>query len=250
MAQFDGRENSPSVMSAKARNSKAQMPSRGQTAGEPAHISPRGPRARRAPTQSRAQATVEVIVEAAGQLLVEHGRAGVTTNKVADRAGVSIGSLYQYFSGKESIFGALQDKHRGQVMPLIAQTLRSLADPKVDLVEAIITLMRTMASVHQSAPARMRALAEDLHEATSPTELAMLVDATASILSKRSGRPAACLRPVAWLASVTLTQVGRALVHHPPDVDLEELLASLAHMLRGLFTGLATSPTPVHNKTV
>ena len=226
-------------MSAKPRPAKEQQRSRGHAKAALAHISAGGPRPRRAPVQSRARETVDVIVEAAGQLLVKHGRAGVTTNKVADRAGVSIGSLYQYFSGKESIFGALQDKHRREVMPLVARTLTSLADPKVDLVASILALMRAMASVHESAPARMRALAEDFHETTSPAELARFVEATTHILAARSGRPAASVRPTAWLLCVLVTQVGRALVHEPPDVDLEELLSGLGRMLRGLLGELA-----------
>lgn len=65
-----------------------------------AHISePRqGLHARRDPAQERSRQTVDAIVEAAGRLLVEHGRLGVTTNAVAERAGVSIGSLYQYYT--------------------------------------------------------------------------------------------------------------------------------------------------------
>jgi AcrR family transcriptional regulator len=244
MAPIADRGNSRSVMRTKTRNSDEQKRSRGLAKGGGAHISPRASRARRAPTQSRARETVAVIVEAAGQLLVKHGREGVTTNQVADRAGVSIGSLYQYFSGKESIFGALQEQHRGEVTPLIEQTLASLADPKVDLVEAIVALMRAMAGVHQHAPARMRALADDLHEDASPAQLDMLVEAMVGILSARSGRPADSLRPTAWLACVALTQVGRTLVHHPPDVDLEELFASLARMLRGLLAGILP-PAPL-----
>jgi len=239
MARFDGRDDSPFVMSGKAPNSKQQKPSQARDKAGQAHIRARSPRPRRAPIQSRSRQTVEVIVEAAGQLLVKHGRAGLTTNKVADRAGVSIGSLYQYFSGKDAIFGALQDKHRAEVLPVIEQTLHSLADPEIDLVDAIVALMRKMVGIHQSAPARMRALAEDLHEDTSPAELAVLVQATANILSARSGRPANSLHPTAWLACVTLTQVGRALVHHPPEVPAAELLDSLARMLCGLFGELA-----------
>jgi len=86
-------------------------------------------RARRDPAQERSRQTVDAIVEAAGQLLVEHGRLGVTTNAVAERAGASIGSVYQYFPNKEAIFASLQERHRDQVMPLIQHTLARLADP-------------------------------------------------------------------------------------------------------------------------
>jgi AcrR family transcriptional regulator len=66
------------------------------------------------PLQARSRATVEAILEAAAQLLPEHGYAGTTTNRIAERAGVSIGSVYEYFPGKDAIFATLRqniDRH-------------------------------------------------------------------------------------------------------------------------------------------
>lgn len=64
-------------------------------------------RPRKAPTQSRAEETVASIVEAAAQVLESEGFEGFNTNAVARRAGVSIGSLYQYFPGKDALTVAL-----------------------------------------------------------------------------------------------------------------------------------------------
>ncbi|WP_250507931.1 TetR/AcrR family transcriptional regulator [Caballeronia sp. GAFFF3] len=62
---------------------------------------------RKAPAQSRSEATVASIVEAAAQVLESEGFEGFNTNAVARRAGVSIGSLYQYFPGKDALIVAL-----------------------------------------------------------------------------------------------------------------------------------------------
>lgn len=62
---------------------------------------------RKVPTQERAQATVEAILEATAGVLRTQGYDGLTTNKVADAAGVSVGSLYQYFPGKDALVTAL-----------------------------------------------------------------------------------------------------------------------------------------------
>ena len=62
---------------------------------------------RRSPRQARAQATVEAILGAAAQILERRGRSGFTTNAIAERAGVSIGTLYQYFPDKAEILLAL-----------------------------------------------------------------------------------------------------------------------------------------------
>lgn len=62
---------------------------------------------KKVPRQARSKATVKAIIQASAQVLVEEGYAGLTTNAVAERAGVSIGSVYEYFPGKEAIVAAV-----------------------------------------------------------------------------------------------------------------------------------------------
>lgn len=57
---------------------------------------------RKLPTQDRAHATIEAIFQATAQIVETEGEARLTTNKVAQKAGFSIGTLYQYFPGKEA----------------------------------------------------------------------------------------------------------------------------------------------------
>lgn len=59
------------------------------------------------PKQARAIATVEAILDTAAQILISEGYAPASTNRIAERAGVSIGSLYEYFPSKEAIFAEL-----------------------------------------------------------------------------------------------------------------------------------------------
>ncbi|MBI9074399.1 MAG: TetR/AcrR family transcriptional regulator [Desulfatibacillum sp.] len=68
-------------------------------------------KARKMPVQDRSRNTVDTILEAAAQVLEARGYAGATTNHIAQRAGVSIGSLYQYFPNKEAIVFSLMDAH-------------------------------------------------------------------------------------------------------------------------------------------
>ena len=65
---------------------------------------------RRTPRQGRAQATVDAVVEATARILVEDGYGPLSTNRIAKRAGVGIGTLYQYFPDKEAIVEALIDR--------------------------------------------------------------------------------------------------------------------------------------------
>src|SRR5687767_9201431 len=68
-------------------------------------------RVRKTASQARSRATVDAILRATAHILVREGYDHLTTNRVADRAGVSIGSLYQYFPGKEALVKALLDRH-------------------------------------------------------------------------------------------------------------------------------------------
>lgn len=203
----------------------------------PTRVSPAAAR-RRAPAQERSKLMVDAIIEAAGQLLVESGRASVTTNAVAERAGVSIGSLYQYFANIDEIFTALQERHRGEVIPLIHHAMARLADPAIELVPGIINLMRAMVELHEADPERMRAILEELDEGASRSELEEFAGATLAVLQRRTGRDAEELRAMAWLASTALTHVGRALVHAPPPIAFDSIFDSLGRMLEGLFSGL------------
>jgi len=65
---------------------------------------------RRSPRQERSRSTVDAIFEAASRLLDSGGVEGATTGRIAHVAGVSIGSLYQYFPKKEALFGALTER--------------------------------------------------------------------------------------------------------------------------------------------
>jgi AcrR family transcriptional regulator len=66
---------------------------------------------RRMPQQTRSQQRVDLILDVAADLFVEIGYGSVTTNAIAERAGISIGSLYRYFPDKDAILHALSSRH-------------------------------------------------------------------------------------------------------------------------------------------
>lgn len=72
-----------------------------------AHTRDQRTRPRKQPRQARAQHTVSAIIEASARILEEQGHGGFTTNASAELAGVSIGTLYQYFPDKDALLGAL-----------------------------------------------------------------------------------------------------------------------------------------------
>lgn len=108
----------------------------------PAKSGQRTESVRKSPTQVRAVMTVAAIIEAATQILQSDGEERLTTNRIAERAGVSIGSLYQYFADKEAIIEAIAERERDQI---IATILRSLGRKEAtDLESRVRDVIRTI----------------------------------------------------------------------------------------------------------
>ena len=105
---------------------------------------------RREPAQERAQVTVEAMLDAALKLLKRKGVSSITTNRIAETAGVSIGSLYQYFPNKRAIFIALHERHIGLVAEVIQRRMTECTDSSLEhLVESLVV---GMVEVHTVDP--------------------------------------------------------------------------------------------------
>ena len=97
---------------------------------------------RREPKQRRARVTVEAVLDAVAKVLKHDGVDAVTTNHIAEVAGVSIGSIYQYFPDKRAIFAALHRRHVEEIDRLIESTLIEHATSSLDkLMRAIVEAM-------------------------------------------------------------------------------------------------------------
>ena len=97
---------------------------------------------RKSPKQDRSQVLVEAILTAAARILVRSGYDGSTTNKIAEVAGVSIGSLYQYFPNKEALIGALIERQLGRHKELLQAKLReNEGRPFEELIDVIIQVV-------------------------------------------------------------------------------------------------------------
>ena len=96
---------------------------------------PQDGRGRRTPRQARSRATWEAIVEAAAQILERDGPAGFNTNAVAERAGVSIGTLYQYFPNKAAILVAAAEREARRTEPGFLGRQKALLRALVAMLE-------------------------------------------------------------------------------------------------------------------
>lgn len=121
----------------------------------------RATKPRKQPRQERSRATVEAILEAAAQVFERHGYAAGTTNRIAARAGVSIGSLYQYFPNKDAVLVALVERHLEEGVAAVAPLLTELVEQPPPLRAALTGLVTAMAELHRHRPALHRVLFEE-----------------------------------------------------------------------------------------
>jgi AcrR family transcriptional regulator len=115
---------------------------------------------RKVASQERSRATVDALVEATARILVKEGFDKASTNRIADVAGVSIGSLYQYFPGKEALVAAVIERHQQEIMQTVRGELAEvLAQPVEKAVRQLITVA---VKAHRVDPRLHRVLAEQI----------------------------------------------------------------------------------------
>ena len=115
---------------------------------------------RKAPTQERAKQTVTALVEATAQLLVERGYHQTTTNHIARRAGVSIGSLYQYFPDKQALVVELGMRFMDEQFALLQGSLRDVAHAPLE--QAVRSVIEAMLRAKLDRPELSRVLFSEL----------------------------------------------------------------------------------------
>jgi AcrR family transcriptional regulator len=148
---------------------------------------------RKTPVQARAAVTVEAISEATIQILLSHGADRLTTTRVADRAGVSVGTLYQYYPNKQSLLYAVMEEHLDRVATavevacerachkplaeMVKQVVEVFVDAKMDRPDIAVAVYQVATDVGGPAPVkqagqRMRTALESMLQTASDTESA------------------------------------------------------------------------------
>jgi len=122
---------------------------------------------RKTPVQARSTVTVEAIYEATIQVLLSHGAERLTTTRVAERAGVSVGTLYQYYPNKRSLLFAVLERHMNDVATkvevacegachkplaeMIKEMVEAFVDAKMERADISVALYRVAGDVGGSA---------------------------------------------------------------------------------------------------
>jgi AcrR family transcriptional regulator len=127
-------------------------------AGHPIDANPR-----KLPRQARSRATVEAVITAAAQVLIKEGYEGATTARIAERAGVSIGSLYQYFPNKEALIATLIERHADEIVATIRQALEDPAHATLE--DGLRAVIRAGTTAHRLDPRLHKILNEQVPRA-------------------------------------------------------------------------------------
>lgn len=196
---------------------------------------------RKVPKQARARETQQRFLDAAARVFARHGYSAGTTNRIAEEAGASVGSLYQYFPNKDAILIALVRRHIDEGVELVAARL---ADPQPrSLVERLDGLVDAVLTNHAGDPRLHQVLFE---EAPRPPELlAELHALEASIIEAAEAMIRADdtthVDDPAMAARLVVTAI-ESLIHRyvssqHADLDLESFRHELVTMLSRYLHG-------------
>jgi AcrR family transcriptional regulator len=197
---------------------------------------------RKTPRQARAQATVRAILEATVQILEREGLEAATTTHIAEVAGVSIGSLYQYFSHRDAILSALQNREFERTLALM-QTVLAEGNLAEDPRETITAALRGLADLYLDSIGLHRVLAiEGLRVAKAEHVHAFDLRVIEVVRHFLASTEAPIQPKNVGAAAFLVFQTVRAtmlsfLLERPPGLDIERLIEELTQLLIGYLLG-------------
>lgn len=184
-----------------------EVPVKGRKFGANAQIA-----VRRRPRQGRSLMTVDAILEAAQQLLIRDGFEATSTTRIAEAAGVSVGSLYEYFTSKEALVAKLIKRHCDNLLDTYAGAFKEVEGKGIaSLVDAWID---TSVDAYAKDLALHRVLLDQMGKVSKTQHLRSVSLAIADLLEsalRKCGEPVP--RPDLRLAAFVIESSGEALLH-------------------------------------
>jgi AcrR family transcriptional regulator len=200
---------------------------------------------RKQPEQDRSRATVDAIVDAAARILVKHGYDAFTTNRVAEKAGVSIGSLYQYFPNKDALLSELMRRHT----LAIEDGIEAMAEhaKRAPLAEVARVAIEQNVRAHLIDPELHRVLSEVPPLGKLDWEAAFMERMAARVKAAFEARRAEIVVADLDLAVFIITHAAEAIVHNaaierPDDLKSGAIAEEVTRLMVGYLTGKAIAP--------
>jgi len=199
---------------------------------------------RKQPKQARSRKAVNELIDATAQVIAQRGLAQTTTNHIADRAGVSVGSLYQYFHDKDDLIEALLERLTGEIASAIDDTLADVGD--ADVQSVVQALLRTALAATNSQENLYLELARNWNQLHTLTVMNMLeehmMEACRRYILRHHGDLTVDNLPAMLFVVInsTLFTVMRHQSLANPPVSTQELIDALSTMI----ATYAERPTP------
>lgn len=199
---------------------------------------------RKSPTQTRSKMMVEAILETTANVVVKHGYAGTNTNLVAQLAGVSVGSVYQYFPNKDSLIAALHYRkvkatHEAIQGLLIRSDISSLQGHIEYLVRAFMTPHTKEPELHRLLEQEFSFLkdqtTEDAYKAEIPLMVQDLLGRWADQLVQND------IQLAAWLVTRMIRSLVHAYVIECPDFCPKAIEKAICDSVMGYLCGTANN---------
>ncbi|MBA8821856.1 TetR family transcriptional regulator [Ochrobactrum sp. P6BS-III] len=203
---------------------------------------------RKAASQERSKMTVEAILDATARVLVRDGYARASTNRVAAVAGVSIGSLYQYFPNKESLVAALVARHNREILVLLENAMQECASD--DLNSAMRELIRAMIAAHRVDPELHRILKEEVPRIGKLAEVEAIRKDTLYLVRHyleqcKEDVQLKDLDTAAFICVTTVETLTHAIVLNDCGHSLSDEADIVEHITRMIAGYLGTAPIPI-----
>lgn len=199
---------------------------------------------RKAASQERSRLTVDALVESTARVLIKEGYDRASTNKIAAVAGVSIGSLYQYFPSKEALVAAVVERHTSELSQVVRDALaRVVALPIETAARELVT---AAIEAHSLNPKLHRVLAEQVPRTGRLENIdAIQRNATAVLRTyleaHRREIGISDLDTAAFICVTTVEALTHtAVLHHPEvlaDQNLFTFVSEVTRLLVGFLSG-------------
>ena len=201
---------------------------------------------RKQASQARSRATVDALVEATARILVDEGFDKASTNRIAERAGVSVGSLYQYFPSKEALVIAVAERHNREIMQAVGVALDELGSLPVEA--AVRRLIGVAIDGHRVNPELHRVLAEEVPR-TGDLEGLRYVNEDAGrrfrqfLEEHRDEVAVQDLDLAAFVCATSIESLTHNAVLHRPELCSDEMAMRLIDETSRLIVGYLNSPS-------
>jgi AcrR family transcriptional regulator len=208
---------------------------------------------RKDPRQRRSRQTVDWILDAAARIFDERGYRATTTNHVAAAAGVSIGSLYQYFPNKDALLAALAQRHVDEALGILAERAAALADQEPPVEEVVRQLVQVAADANASSGLHALLYTQAPRTPAVEARLSVLTDlATAAVAQHlarlRAGGSDPSRRARLLVAAVD-SAIHAVVLDYPPGRQRQDAVDDLVDVLVHGLHGAGPHPTVSHSSS-